>query len=210
MSTVEFLGVVETEDFIDGPALATLVNLETGTEHNNQNGWLHYILDGKELYVSMKPLRRGISWDTLHELGLVFGEKTIELNDSTFKVRLLKGISGPPRMMGGSYDPKWARDSEWNLLMYPVHWGHHIDLNNNVAQQVGEYVNDEFLGLSDYDLGVHHRISEGTRTWCQEQYKGLSIQRGMFGVSYCTKYAPSQVRDSFGWRPVLEKVEDNS
>lgn len=206
MSTVEFLGVKTDADLIDSLMLASAVGLTAGDDQEHEDAWLHFNVDGKELYVSMKPMRRGVSWNELNELGLVFGEKTIVLDGQTYKVRLLKGINGTPRSMGGSYDPKWAEGSEWNRLMYPIHWGEHIDPNNDPAK-VGESVKGDFLGFTDTDLGIHHRVIKGSRSWCQEQYKGLAIQRGMFGVSYSTKYDPRRGFDTFGWRPVLEKVE---
>lgn len=206
MSNVEFLGIVRAPSLIDAAELADRVGLKPGTEQNNLNAWLHYNIDGKELYVSMKPMRYGVSWNDLNEMGLVFGETELKVKGETYKVRLLKGINGKPKTLGGAYDPEWAHGSEWNRMMYPVHCGDHIDPNNAVASNIGDYVSNEFEGLTDADLAVNHQVAIGSRSWCQERHKNMGIQRGMFGVAYYTKYAVQTATTTFGWRPVLEKV----
>lgn len=56
-----FLGEKSANDLISGIQLAENINLTQGTNMNTTEGWLHYIIDGKELYVAKKPFKNNVS-----------------------------------------------------------------------------------------------------------------------------------------------------
>lgn len=206
MSNVKFLDILPDPGLITGAALADMVGLTEGEERTFMNAWVHLKDGDTELYLSLKPLRSGVSWETLNDLGLIDGTRTVKIDDDVYKVRVPSGVTRKPTMMSGAYNPTSTHDSEWNRLIYPLHWDVHIDTKNDGIKRMGRVIDDDFKGVTDSDLGVHFSITPGSRSWCQERFGNLAIQRGMFGVSYLTKDKVNRRGEDNGWRPILEKV----
>ena len=210
-SGVEFLGEVDVGDLINGAALASTIGLTAGTAQHSNEPWLHFILDGVELYVAKKPYRHSVSWDHINVVGAVFGTKTVEIDNKTYKVRLLKSVASGDIYTGGHgvYDPVEAYDSEWNRLFYPIHSGNHTQ-TNNPSPVSGEGLQFGTLAqYTDTDLVVHNSADNGSRSWCQETPNsdpGRCVGRGSFGVSRLDWEVSSATFPWFGWRPVLELI----
>ena len=208
----EFLGEVLTGDFINGEELATAIGLVAGTAQNTTEPWLHFILDGVELYVAKKPYRHSVSWNQINAAEAVFGTKTVTINKLEYKVRLLKTVASGDTYTGstGAWDPVEARGSEWNRLMYPIHSGKHID-PNNPSSVSGERIRFGTLAqYTDADLVVHNSAGNGSYSLCQEtpsSNTGSRVVRGRHGVSYLFWTTASNTTSHIGWRPVLELVE---
>ena len=208
---VEFLGEVPTTDFINGVDLATQIGLTTGTAQHTDSPWLHFELDGVELYVAKKTYRHSLSWNHIHAAGAVFGTKTVEIKGKTYKVRLLKSVATGDSYTGANsvFDPIQAYGSEWNRLMYPIHSGEHTNANNP-SPRSGEGIRFGTLAkYTDADLLLHHTVGSGNRSWCQESVSsstGSRVYRGYNGVSYLVWSTASNVHARGGWRPVLELV----
>ena len=210
VSEVEFLGEVATANFISGATLATQIGLTAGTAQHSNEPWLHFALDGVELYVAKKPYRHSLSWDHINAAGAVFGDKTIEINGKTYKVRLLKSVANGNTYTGDAgHDPIQAYGSEWNRLMYPIHSGKHTDASNPTPVS-GEGIRFGTLAqYTDTDLVVDYRVGNGSYSWCQEtpsSSTGARVRRGGTGVSRLYWYTASGVSSPYGWRPVLELV----
>ena len=204
---VEFLGEVGVAGFINGEELATRIGLTAGTAQHSDSPWLHFVLDGKTLYVAKKPYRHTVSWEHIDKQGAVFGTKTVDINDKTYKVRLLKSVATGDVYTGGNngvFDPIQAYGSEWNRLMYSVHSGEHTNANNP-SPRSGEGL--YFGTLAQYtDADANYN----TFSWCQETfstYPTTRVYRGLRGVSYLNWILASHAATSNGWRPVLELVE---
>ena len=208
---VEFLGEVGVTGFINGLELATTIGLTAGTAQHTDAGWLHFELDGVELYVAKKTYRHSVSWNHIHAAGAVFGDKTIEINGKTYKVRLLKSVANGNTYTGSNgYDPIQAYGSEWNRLFYPIHSGKHTDASNP-SPVSGEGIRFGTLAqYTDTDLVVHNTVGNGSYSWCQETPSANPnnrVRRGSYGVSNLRWNAASIVFSGTGWRPVLELVE---
>ena len=208
---VEFLGEVATVNFINGEALASAIDLDAGIAQHNDSPWLHFVLDGKTLYVAKKPYRYNLSWDHINATGAVFGTRTVTIKGLIYKVRLLKSATGD-RYTGSSnvLDPVETYGSEWNRLMYPIHSGEHIDTRNpSPVSGEGLYFGT-LAQYADTDLVVDGIAGNGSRSWCQEIPRfntGFRVHRGYDGVSYLNWNTASSVVSSYGWRPVLELIE---
>ena len=207
---VEFLGEVPTAGFINGLELATAIGLTAGTAQHTDSPWLHFILDDVELYVAKKTYRHSVSWNHINTAGAVFGDKTVEINDRTYKVRLLKSVATGNSYTGSqTYDPIQAYGSEWNRLFYPIHSGKHT-ASSNPSPVSGEGIRFGTLAqYTDTDLLVHRDAGNGSYSWCQETPSSDSTRRVYRGfvVSYLNWNTASGVSSNIGWRPVLELVE---
>lgn len=208
---VEFFGEVATSEFITGDALASKIGLTSGVSQYSNEPWLHFVLDGKTLYVAKKTYRHSVTWDQINTAGAVFGTKTVEINGRTYKVRLLKSVANGDSYTGSqTYDPIQAYGSEWNRLFYPIHSGKHTT-SSNPSPVSGEGIRFGTLAqYTDADLVVHNAVGNGSYSWCQETPStstGSRVIRGFNGVSYLSRSTASDVYSNRGWRPVLELVE---
>ena len=208
---VEFLGEVGVADLINGETLATAIELTAGTALDPDSPWLHFILDGKTLYVAKKPYRSHVNWNQINAVGAVFGTKTVEINGLVYKVRLLKSAASGEVYTGGGggYDRVETYGSEWNRLMYSVHSGNHTD-TSNPSPVSGEGIRLGTLAqYADADLLVHRDAGNGTYSWCQETLSsnaGMRVYRGGLGISRLLWTTVSNAGPANGWRPVLELV----
>lgn len=163
-----------------------------------------------ELYVAKKPYRYNLNWSQINAANAVFGDRTVVINGSEYKVRLLKSVASDNAYTGrnNNFDPVEAYDSEWNRLMYPIHSGNHTDARNPSP------VSDEGINFgslaryTDADLAVDLSMDNGSRSWCQETPTTTTrVGRGVRGVSFLSWYTASSDSTQNGWRPVLELVE---
>lgn len=204
---VKFLGEVPTAGFINGLELASAIGLTAGTAQHSDSPWLHFVLDGKTLYVAKRTYRHTVSWDHINTTGAVFGTRRVTINGRTYKVRLLKSAATGSIYAGGIsnvYDPIQAYGSEWNRLMYSVHSGEHTNANNPSPRS------GEGLWLGTLAQYTDADADYNTFSWCQETPSSNTtarVYRGLRGVSYLNWILASHAATTNGWRPVLELVE---
>ena len=86
-----FFGEVPVSEFITGDELARRIGLTAGVSQFSNEPWLKFSYLGKVEFVAKKSFRHSISWDDINAVGAVFGNKTININGKTYKVRLMKG-----------------------------------------------------------------------------------------------------------------------
>src|SRR5690606_29492700 len=183
--SVEFLGEVPADSFINGRRLANAIGLSAGTEQNTSEPWLKFYdpKDKKTKYVAKKPLRSGVRWNNINSAGAVFGEKTVEVHGKVYAVRLLKGaVSDGANVTHNSYDDAGTHGSEWNRLLYRISKNQFASTSNTLASE-GITTGD----LADYlesDLGTHYSYMNGTDCWCQETIGSNKLCRGSYGVSF--------------------------
>jgi hypothetical protein len=181
-----YFGTVSASEFITGDALASNVGLSIGGSQFSDIDWLKFAHKGKVQFVPMKPFRFNLHWGHINSANLVYGDKTIEINGLTYKVRLMRGSADDPYM--GVTD-----GSEWNNLMMQVH----------------EQGNWE-IGFTDEDLCTDENIFfYGSATICQEVQSNADyrVYRGGEGVSYLGTVGATSANPEYGWRPVLEIEE---
>lgn len=207
--TTGFFGEVDSTKFINGINLATNIGLATGINHYTGTSWLKFSLDNKILFVAKKPIRHSISWSQLNDVNAISGDRTININGLTYKVRLMRGALTDPAIFS---DPdKGAKGSEWNRLMLPIHeqaktksWTYLAYVESNVP--------DWNIGYTDNDLISINAAGNGSYTWCQETSSSSTgnerVIRGYNGISWAHVTDKTASNTSiFGWRPVLELVQ---
>lgn len=210
-----YYGEVDDADLIDGVTLASVVGLTTGTAINNTDKWLKFSLDGKILYVSKKPRRYNLTFNSIYAQRIAYGvngpgvapNASLSLNQGraitiagrTYKVRLLSNANVDPSPLGNGIVTAGTELSEYNRTINRVHGTNPAGVSN--AGTWGS--------LNDTDLGI--AAAGGNGTYC-------------FGCTACTDGNSSRYRftrradgklwravadtaaSSNGWRPVLELV----
>jgi hypothetical protein len=201
-----YFGTVSSSDFIDGDSLAGAVGLSAGISQYSTTDWLKFAYEGKILLRPMKAIRMAISWDSINDASVVFGDKTVTIGELDFKVRLMKGALTNPSKDGNP--DRGAIGSEWNTLMLPIHEEAPSDWAN--PKFVNSPTEDWAVDFTDGDLLTHHNYGKGSYVWCQETIEGSGdsrVIRGYYGVSNSGLFPSSDSSSYLGWAPVLELVE---
>lgn len=214
----EFLGEVTAASFITGANLATAIGLTTGTLINSTSPWLRFRLKGKELYVPRQPLRHTVSWETLYQLGAVYGDDTTGTNPSpvgsgriqnarvtiggkVYRVRLLKGSPVDPYPgRTGVYDPAEVIGSEWDAIFYPI-------VSNDT--KLLSYKGPKLASYTMVELYLHYSAGYGGYNLTQETCLGLPdtrMVRASMGACYVVNNGKTVADSGGGWRPVLELI----
>lgn len=140
---VRFLGEMTSKQLKpveskDGQNLNTYLQSLTGAgkDFNSNTNWLVFNDNGIEKLVSKNPLKYGISWNSLYNAGLVFGQKEkpegytpreITMNGKKYIVRLIRAYN---EKVDINNHPIWSwkdpfhlnatKGSEWNRLILPL------------------------------------------------------------------------------------------
>ena len=179
-----YYGECSADDLPSGDGLAYSMDLTAGYGINSDAGWLKFYDQGKVLFVAKKPFRMAISWVDINNKNLVTGDEWYARDGYVYWVWLLSG---------GYHSP--GTGSEWNRLIYRIH-------KDEPEDQEG----DNWATLGDADIVVGS--GNGRETWCQEQ-DGLYITvRGSSGLSDFLYVHQSNDSSAYGWRPVLELVQE--
>lgn len=189
-SDIGYFGRVNSEDFITYKDLCEQLDFHEG-ELMKDNGWLVFWYKGELLYISQHTIRNNLSWDSINEHKLVFGERTIDIGSNNYSIML---------PTGGNKDNK-GEHSMWNVLLCRVH------------KDYGTW--DK---LSNVDLNVNSsECVVGTSSWCQERYDGVHCTyRGHHWMESIHASISSYRSVHYGARLVLKlnldkpnKVRDN-
>ena len=200
-----FLGVVPSNDFINGGALAKHIGLSEGVLCNIDTPWLKFLLDGNIIYVPMKPLMHTASWNAINGCGAVYENEgaSIIIGNNEYDITLLRGANIDMGLHYNGYDVAFTHNSEWNRLMYPIHSGIHTDSSNPSNPSVPF---NEWASYSDVDLIVRYHGGSGSYSWTQETPDNDTSERnvrGGSGVTYVLSLAATDAFSSIGWRPAL-------
>lgn len=213
-----FFGLVPSSQFITGDALASAITLGDGISQFSTTDWIKSAGGGKILFSPMKTIRHSISWDHIFAKGAVWGDgttggdRTVQVQGFTFKVRLFRGLSNSydPKTVPAGYNGVHCHGSEWNRLILPLHvgaktgsWG---DYGANVESGLPYWGTD----FTDQDLQTHSDYGNGSYSWCQNYAYSSTYRcnRGHDGVAYSGLNSSSITTAVRGWRPVLELVTD--
>ena len=200
-----FFGEVPVSSFITGDELARRIGLTAGISQYSNEPWLKFAYLGNVEFAAKKPFRHTISWDNINEVNAVFGDRTIEINGRTYKVRLIKGkAEGKQDDQSANYGDI-VKMSEWNKLLLPIH--ENAPSSWDYPYNVGFSTEDWGVKYSDDDLFTDN--SSGSSSWCQEygESTALRLLRGGDEVSGSKSEYPSEDYYYYGWRPVLEFVK---
>lgn len=205
-----FYGECPTSDFITGDELASMIGLTKGTSQFSNEPWLKFSYMGKVEFVAKKPFRNYISWNDINAVNAVFGDRTIKIRDNTYKIRLMKGKTEGKQDDTSAKEGDICKGSEWNKLMLPIHknapsnWRYPKNVNSPTENWNVGYTDDDLIMDSDNWIK-----GKGALSWCQEfgENTNYRFYRGLHGVSNSSNNLPSNARDYYGWRPVLELVK---
>lgn len=201
-----YFGIVTSSEIITGDALASAVGISVGTSQFSTIEWLKFAYKGKIQFVPMKPIRYGISWDSINVAGCVTG-KQILIKGLPYKVRLFEGALTNPSK-DSSLD-RGAKYSEWNRLMLPIHQ-QAINKNWSYPDYVESDLPNWNIGFSDSDLLTNKQYGNGAYSWCQETTESANtsrVYRGNASASFINSTSYSLSGSDLGWRPVLELVQ---
>ena len=205
-----FYGECSTSEFITGDELARMIGLTAGISQFSTEPWLKFSYLGKVEFVAKKPYRHSISWDSINAVNAVFGNRTVEIKGKTYKVRLMKGKTEGKQDDTSAKEGDICKGSEWNKLMLPIHknapsnWRYPKNVNSPTENWNVGYTDDDLIMDSDNWIK-----GKGALSWCQEfgENTNYRFYRGLHGVSNSSNNLPSNARDYYGWRPVLELVD---
>ena len=159
--------------------------------------WMKFIIDGRILFVSKKPIRKDVSRSMLDSANVVNGSKQITIDGLIYKVSLLTILKVSPSASTNADDAPITHGSEWNRLMY------NVCINVNPASQEGDkWANYTFgdLGHNLYGTLSGQLITAGSTTYYALHLNGSSSTYQRVGGDFYTGTT------NFGWRPVLELI----
>lgn len=171
----------------------------------NEEPWLHFSDNGREVYIAKKPFKHSISWDQLNALNITIGNNIIIHKNECYLVRLIRAVNVFGDDLKYEYNPRYGKSqfySEWVKYMYRVYFPsiHSVYgkwLPNVYSSEIGE------LGCySDEDLHTRYVYGPGTFTWTQNGsiVGGARLNGPVNFPDTCTNLPDC------GWRPVLEKI----
>ncbi len=194
---LDYLGVKSnTEIFGADQSLADRLGFTDGERiGKGEPEWLTFEDEGKRKLVAAKPLAHSLSWDRLDEAGLVNGADTrvSDQEGRRYRVRLLE-----------CGESTLDHESEWNRLI------------GGVAQPDGDFARyPSVYGWIEEPLHhgrLHIGSKKGSASWCQEGIslygKHHGVNRGYLVPSRHHATSSGFTGWGFGWRPVLEQIED--
>lgn len=210
-----YFGTMFSADLIGASELRAQVGLSaTVAPVASAPLWFKYVRNGKVIYVPNTTIGNPVSWETLYNLGLVFGvegpgpynagtnvpqNKKITINGDQFRVRLMTGFSDdytkyPPT--GVANEPaEWV--NEWNDFVYP------LSVHTPEGQRfvnVGNDTTATIIGSGVIGVYVQERSAltggQGTLRGSSTNSKAGLSQRNNVGAT-----------QGYGWYPVLELID---
>lgn len=209
-----YLGEIQEEDFITKEDLSNLFfkgDKEYGTlMESDPINWVFFYDKGKYLLIPKKPIRYGLSWKNIYDLGLVYGVddfgpynagtpvnqyKTVKienensfLNGFNFIVRLIRSSNNNPvnleSITGGEWDGLFLRTC--------------VEFNGD-----WDSFTSEQLSIHDIDFLVN-----GSVTWFQETAFDNEEKRivSKDDSEIYTSKDFNSTENQLSWRPVLELI----
>lgn len=220
-----YFGTIASKDFVSGFQLFELAAAGAGIASQIAPIWHKYIRKGKVLYVPQGPiLVGGISYKSLYDKGLVFGVngngpyqpngstptnqlKTVEVNGSKLKVRLMTGyddaLVGLATNVPNADEYLNPQPNEWDDLVYPLHE------STPIAQRMANVAQ-----LTATQLKMYTTNGTYTRQMVQELwnttgpvFRGRNLApRGYVASIY--PFPGGHDTPAASWWPVLELMED--
>lgn len=215
-----YFGVISADDSVTGDKLAITLEYLDGADQNSSAGWLKFYWHGLILYVAKKTLKSGISYQTLLDNNLVFGNTIYTDNDVNYRVSLLTGTSHTPY---DSYEMDTSTTNKLNVsnvisnitynsqvsdLLWRVTEGYagYTITGSNDTYVMGMQSGDNWASMSATELHLTNSTGNGTASLTRDYEVGNT--NNVFYAGYNNNYATGSITcDSKtsmnGWRPVL-------
>lgn len=210
-TTAGYYGQVEQSQLIDYRLLTDMLGVK-GRNPSAGGGWLKFSLDGKTLFMSMKPVLQDVTYKELYQKGLVYGvdgpgthpygdpvnqNRVVHLWGHNYRVRLMSGSTEDPVVDADSWrgleDHASQVGSEWDRLMIKV------DARPNPNE-----TEPKWASLESGDIG-------SGEAWVQE--KAGRTENGLdYRIGRRVGYSNNETENTAGnsesaWRPVLELID---
>lgn len=193
-SSAGFFGEVTQDELIHGTDLASKINLTAGTPADTNANWLKFAWQDKILFVAMRSLRYGVSWNEIYHVGAVYGngepggDAKIIIGNNYYNVRLLTGTNNDPTLApdGGLVSEYGDKGEFYNLI------------GRVFAGQMGTWAQ-----YDQNDLNLE-AAANGNATSCQETSGSNAVFLNYSDHIYLR--SKSDTSSYRGWRPVLEFV----
>lgn len=202
---------------ITNDQLISALGVVDGTSINQNGSWLKFSWKGKTIFTPQAPIRRNVLWQSLYQLGLIYGTddfgaapsganknqlRYLDLNGFRFKVRVMSGSDvNPTSGVINSTSTQNTDNCEWDNTIERVY--------------SGTPANQRWAAFTDADLGS----GSSDITICQENhtyYGGTTLAntpgRVVRGYPNVQGMSVTQATTNGGfgayasWRPVLEYV----
>ena len=215
-----YFGTVKSSESVTGDHLATSLEYLEGTSQNNDAGWLKFYWHGLILYVAKKTLRYNVSYNTLLNNNLVFGNTIYTDNEINYRVGLLTGHGYTPfseynidtsttdKLNVSNVVSNITYNSQVSDLLWRVTEGYagYTITGSNDTYVMGYQTGDNWANLSYTDLHLISSAGSGTATLTRD-YQTDDTNNVLY-TGYNNTYAVGSVTcDSDtsinGWRPVL-------
>lgn len=229
-----YFGTVDSSELFTAEEMAYRAGISGGAVIGSATPWLKFAYKGKILFTPIKPIRSGVTWNTIYAAGCALGidavgdvlptgtvgvnqKKIVIKNGESFLVRLPKGAPSNPASWGttGTFDTMGLEGSEWNDLLY------RIFLTIPFSQ----------VGANWSNYGYNDTWYSSFPTLCQEVVSGQPTKVLTRGGGYGTSnfypgyadsfpasaqsetkaagpYSSSSGTQQYLWRPILEFVPE--
>jgi hypothetical protein len=181
-----FYGEIGPEEFISYSDLSSVLGVSAGTLINNaESAWLKVASYNKILYIAKKPIRGGISWNSINVAGAVHGTQLI-IGEATFSSRLLYASNTNPESGAGG------------------------ELTNVFVK----LLNGELASYSAESIGGGGTVSSPRWPWAVETVAASTSNRVRYGGASGIAFNAATANDASttatnsynSWRPVLELI----
>lgn len=211
-----FLG--EVPSLLHGSSLAATIGLGSGTLINEMTPWLKFLYKGKTLYMPKMPVRTGVTWTILYELGAVHGDDTNGVKNANsyntlqnrkttiagkqYRIRLPAGAPTNPYTGSLVTDAAALGPCEWNDLFYPILTD--AGIVTYTGKKIQKPYTPDQLGFNS----IHPGNQNLTRNLTSLTTTGAKLTRGnrtsVAAASNVGSCSVAQAED--GWRPVIELI----
>lgn len=213
-----YFGEVSSALLFSSMEIGSAAQLTFGTDTGNGSlgpNWLKFLYKGKFLFIAKTPIRYGVSWNDLYNLGLVYGERGfgrypvgagvtqyVQLHKREddrvwfFKPRLLTGWGTDPVVE--PFDMTQRDDSEYSQLLGRVVTG----ANGSIVNKWAAFTPTQLSGTGQL-------ASLTQETWATNL--AAAISRGYTTIADYTTMGKDGRANTRGsnWRPVLELIPDD-
>lgn len=201
-----FFGEVTATELFTTAQVTSYARLRAGVDLITSPVWLKFAYKGRFLFIAKQPIRSTISWNDIYKAGAAYGEDNdggalspqnvnqialAKKGTDNFVIRLIKGDAvNPSEMVNAVADTNYARDSEWNQLLYRLI----APTRAQFAQPWANYSNTDMGITSSASVMLEHNTTLASGV----------LARGNTSIDAVTVLAFTATTGV--WRPVVEKI----
>lgn len=197
-----FFGEIPSSHFITSGQISQELSFTAGLLKEDVVSWLKFWIDGNVVFIPIKSLRYNVSWNDIAANNLVYGETIINIGNFLYRVKLIEMYNpGTSRTPQGGFNIPTCQFSQWNRLLWRVVSDYKTPKVNQIGPNWADYSQGESgLGMADF--------LDGAGCWGKENINNQVSRCGNGEVNWCWPESPTMREPRFGWRPLLELVQE--